>query len=218
MNARQGREAGIQALCERHAYNEAIEQTLEVYGAELSRFTFAVLRRSDLAHDAFSSVWEKVWKNLAKFRWESSLRMWLYRIARNECMELLRSRARREELVSQPVPSDAAQAERSRTNPWLRTEVKEKFRALREQLSVEERMLLQLKVDQNLPWTDVALILWDEDEPTPTRHELEKRAVTLRQQFKRLKDRLKALALEAGLVPQRSQAETDPGGEHPPAP
>ena len=41
-------------------------------------------------------------KNLARFRWESSLRMWLFRVARNQCMEALGSRTRRELLVSQP--------------------------------------------------------------------------------------------------------------------
>ena len=81
----------------------------------------------------------------------------------------------------------------------LRTEVKEGFRALREQLSPHDRMLLQLKVEQDLPWTDVAEILWDEPAP-PTREALEKRAASLRQQFKRLKERLKALAIESGLI------------------
>lgn len=191
------REIEIRGLCERRAGNEAVELTLEVYGDELARFILAVLRRPELADEVYSCVCEKLLKNLAGFRWESSLRMWLFRVARNECMEALRSRARREQLVSQPV--DAPQQERSRTNPWLRTEVKERFRALCEQLSPQERALLQLKVEQDLPWTEVAEVLWDDPEP-PTRQTLEKRAGALRQQFKRLKKRLKALAIDSGLV------------------
>jgi RNA polymerase sigma-70 factor (ECF subfamily) len=215
---RQEREAAIRALCERRAYNDAVELTMEVYGSQLAKFVMAVLHRPELANDAFSCVCEKVVRNLAKFRWESSLRTWLYRIARNECMELLRSPARREELVSHAVPMDEAQQERSRTNPWMRTEVKEKFRALREQLSVQERMLLQLKVDQDLPWLEVAQILWEEEEgePPPSRQALEKRAVALRQQFKRLKDRLKVLALEAGLIPKGPGDSGDSAESHTP--
>jgi len=45
----------------------------------------------------------------------------------------------------------------------------------------------------------VAEVLWDEPAP-PTREALERRAAALRQQFKRLKERLKALALESGLL------------------
>lgn len=198
MGVAREQESEIRRLCEQRAYNEAVELTLELYGEELRRFIRAVLRRPDLAKEVYSCACEKLLKNLARFRWESSLRMWLFRVARNECMEGLRSPTRREQPVSHP-PSDAAQPERSRTKPWLRTEVKEGFRALREQLSPHERMLLQLKVEQDLPWTDVAEILWDEPAP-PTPEALEKRAVALRQQFKRLKERLKALAIESGLL------------------
>jgi len=199
MGVAREQESEIHRLCEQQAYSEAVELTIELYGEELARFTHAVLRRPDLANDVYSCVCEKLLKSLPRFRWESSLRMWLFRVARNECMEGLRSRARREIPVSQPLQPEAAQQERSRTKPWLRTDVKEGFRALREQLSPHDRMLLQLKVEQDLPWTDVAEILWDEPAP-PTREALEKRAASLRQQFKRLKERLKALAIESGLI------------------
>ncbi|HVE85279.1 MAG TPA: sigma-70 family RNA polymerase sigma factor [Myxococcales bacterium] len=192
-------EAEIKVLCERGAHREAVERTIATYGDELARFLVAVLHRRELAEEAYSCVCEKLIKNLSRFRWESSLRTWLFRVARNDCMEMLRSRQRREQLMSDPLPEGEAQRERTRTNPWLRTEVKERFHALREQLSAPERALLQLKVEQGLPWTEVAQILWDGDQP-PTREELDKRAVALRQQFRRLKDRLRALAVEAGLV------------------
>lgn len=199
MGVAREQESEIRGLCEQRAYHEAVELTIELYGEELARFILAVLRRPDLASDVYSCACEKLLKNLPRFRWESSLRTWLFQVARNECMEGLRSPARREHPMSHPLPSGAAQQERSRTKPWLRTDVKEGFRALREQLSPHERMLLQLKVEQDLPWTDVAEILWDEPAP-PTREALEKRAVALRQQFKRLKERLKALAIESGLL------------------
>jgi len=206
MGAAREQESEIRGLCERRAYNEAVELALDLYGEELVRFTRAVVRRPDLAQEVYACVCEKLLRNLPRFRWESSLRMWLFRVARNECMEGLRPRARREYPVSQPLPQDAVQRERSQTKPWLRTDVKEGFRALREQLSPQERMLLQLKVEQDLSWTDVAEALWEEPAP-PTREALEKRAVALRQQFKRLKERLKALAVESGLL----TAEDPPG-------
>jgi RNA polymerase sigma-70 factor (ECF subfamily) len=207
MGAAREQETEIRRLCEQRAYNEAVALALELYGGELVRFTRAVLRRPDLANDVYSCVCEKLLRNLPRFRWESSLRIWLFRVARNECMEGLRSPIRRERVVSQPLPPDAAQRERSRTKPWLRTDVKEGFRALREQLSPNERMLLQLKVEQGLSWADVAGLLWDQPEP-PTREALEKRAVALRQQFKHLKERLKALAVESGLIDREDPAGT----------
>ncbi len=44
----------------------------------------------DDADDATQNTFIKIWHNLDKFRGESQLRTWIYRIATNECINLLR--------------------------------------------------------------------------------------------------------------------------------
>jgi RNA polymerase sigma-70 factor, ECF subfamily len=192
-------EEDVRRLCEGGQNERAVGVTLERYGPEIGRFLVSVLHDVDLAADAFGIFGECLLKGLPDFRWESSLRTWVYKLARNTCYQLLRSANRREVPASDPVSSSVAQGERSRTQPWMQTQVKERFRALREKLEVEERMLLMLRVDQRLSWVEIAQALAEPQERLGGR-ELERRAASLRQEFQRLKARLRTLAVEEGLV------------------
>lgn len=49
----------------------------------------------DDADDLVQDVFVKVWKNLHKFRKDSSLYTWIYRIATNECLNFLRKKRNR---------------------------------------------------------------------------------------------------------------------------
>jgi RNA polymerase sigma-70 factor (ECF subfamily) len=91
----------------------------------------------------------------------------------------------------------------SRTRPWLRTDVKERIRALRSQLEPYEQTLLELRIDRRLSWTDVAKRLADAEEPLSP-EALARRAAVLRQQFQRIKARLRTLAREAELLSRES--------------
>jgi len=190
----------IHGLCLEGEAHRAAELALEVYGTDILKFILSVLREAEQAHDVFSLFRENLLRGLPRFRWESSLRTWAYRVARNACYEALRSPSMREEPVSQVKPLDEVQRERTRTHPWQRTEVKDRFRALRESLSLEERTLLQLRVDQELSWMEVARVLSGPEEE-PSLAELEHRAMALRQQYHRLKERLRAMAQQEGLIP-----------------
>mgnify|MGYP000610334719 CR=1 FL=1 len=46
----------------------------------------------DDADDLVQEVFVKVWKNLNKFREDSQLYTWVYRIATNECLNFLRKK------------------------------------------------------------------------------------------------------------------------------
>jgi RNA polymerase sigma factor (sigma-70 family) len=49
----------------------------------------------DDANDLTQDIFVKVWSNLSKFREESSLFTWVYRIATNECLNFLQKKKRR---------------------------------------------------------------------------------------------------------------------------
>jgi len=206
MKEREELELRIRTLCTEGESNRAAELALEVYGTDILKFILSVLREPEQANDVFAIFRENLLRGLPRFRWESSLRTWAYRVARNACYEALRSPVSREEPVSQVKLPDEAQRERTQTHPWQRTEVKDRFRALREQLTLEERTLLQLRVDQELSWVEVARVLAGDDEDL-SRSELERRAMALRQQYHRLKERLRALAQQEGLIPSGEQPE-----------
>lgn len=53
----------------------------------------------DDADDVVQDVFIKVWRNLGKFREDSQLYTWLYRIATNECITFLNKKKTKAERV-----------------------------------------------------------------------------------------------------------------------
>ncbi|QSQ22882.1 sigma-70 family RNA polymerase sigma factor [Pyxidicoccus parkwayensis] len=181
--------------------NRAIERALLGYGPELRRLVGAIVRDDAQAHDAFSTFCECLLKGLPDFRWECSFRTWAQRMARNTCFKLLNAPPQRHPHVSlSEVPVRAAER-LSSMRPWQCTTVKNRFRALREQLDPEQQRLLELRVDRRLSWPEVARLMCASEAPVTS--ELRARqAAALRQQFQRLKAHLRSLALQEGLIPR----------------
>jgi len=191
---RDASEREIRAHCEAGAYPEATTSAIRLYGVELLGFLRALANNHDLAAEAFAELGEDVWKGLPKFRWESSLRSWLYQLARNALAQLRRDPRRRvDRNLPLSIAPEMAALVRTVTLQIQRTEVKDEFRVLREQLDPEEHEILLLRLDRGLAWKDIARILGGEDN-------LDARAAALRKRFERAKERLKKLAIEHGLI------------------
>ena len=191
---RDASERAIQALCSAGAYPEATTAALRLYGVELGGFLRVLANHHDLAAEAFAELGEDVWKGLPRFRWEASLRSWMYTLARNALTQLRRDpRRRAERNLPLSIAPEMAAVVRTVTLEIQRTEVKDEFRVLREQLDPEEHELLLLRLDRGLAWKDIARILGGDDQ-------LDVRASALRKRFERAKQRLKKLAIEHGLI------------------
>jgi RNA polymerase sigma-70 factor (ECF subfamily) len=198
------RSARERFIRERVAANDlqaAATAALELYGAEIFGFLHALSRDDDLAAEAFSGFSEDLWKGLPGFRWDASLRTWSYALARNALHRLRRDPRRR---ARHNVPlSAASQAQqlaeqvRSQTLPFLKTEVKDEVRRLRESLDPDDHALLVLRIDRKLSWRDIARAMPGDDEV-----DLDKRAATLRKRFERAKQMLRELAARRGLLPE----------------
>jgi RNA polymerase sigma-70 factor, ECF subfamily len=187
-------EDAIRALCRAGSYAEATTAALQRYGVELLGFLRALAGDEDLAADAFGELGEDVWTGLPRFRWESSLRSWLYALARNALAQLRRDPRRRlDRNLPLSIAPELAAVTRTVTLEIQRTEVKDEFRVLREQLDPEEHELLLLRLDRGLAWKDIARILGGTGD-------LDSRAAALRKRFERARERLKKLAIEHGLI------------------
>lgn len=175
----------------------AVRQALAAYGEEVFSFLVARLKDDDVAAEVFAQTCEDLLVSLKTFQWRCSLRTWFYRVARSATSRYVRSPANQ---VARRVPlsqvSELADQIRSRTLAHMRSEVKDGVRALRDQLDADEQQLLMLRVDRDLGWNEIAEILDDEDDPDA----IAKAAARLRQQFQKLKTRLRELAIAEGLI------------------
>jgi RNA polymerase sigma-70 factor, ECF subfamily len=172
---------------------EAVTLVLETHGSELLGYLFAVAPSPDVAEELYAELCEHIWRGLPRFRFASSVRTWTYTIARNLLRDEARRRRRNKLVAISDAPEVAKRAEAIRTSTlvFLRTEMKDRLARIRNELSPDDRTLLILRVDRQLPWRDIAIIMGDaEADPDPL-------VPRLRKRFQRLKQRLRA-ALEAG--------------------
>lgn len=197
-------ELAAKAAWSRADYAAVVRLVMDGYGDEVHSF-LAASTRGDLsiADEVFSQFAEDFWRGLPKFEWRSSIRAWCYKIARNALHRFRRSphnrRERRAALSEVPMLEGLAESARSRTRPYLRTEVKTEFQKLREKLSEDDQTLLILRINRKMAWRDVAhAFLADAEAPDDA--EVERLSNALRQRLVEVKARLKRLAEEAGLV------------------
>lgn len=186
-------EREVRALCEAGDHARAATELLRGYGSELYAF-LAALHRGD-ADDVFGDLSMDLWRGLPAFRWQSSVRTWAYTLARN-ASHRARKKQRREQPLDEHVAELAAEI-RTKTKTYLRTEVKNRFAALRAQLPIEDQELLILRVDRDLSWNDLARALSDEPLDDDA---LAREAARLRKRFSTLKARLLELGRREGLV------------------
>jgi RNA polymerase sigma-70 factor (ECF subfamily) len=201
VSSREAVEERIREACVEGARDRAATLALEAYGREVLGFLIARLGEQ-AGNDVFSDVLEDLWLGLPGFAWRSSLRTWLYTLARHAISHHARGARRRREAPLDTSADLSAVVERVRTDTaiHLRTPVKNRFRELRTQLTEEQQNLLILRIDRELSWRELVFVMC-EGPPPESEDEIAKASARLRQRFQTAKDRLRALAEAEGLLP-----------------
>lgn len=181
-------QARVQQLVDAGDTAGAATEALRALGPEILRFLRSVLRDEEDAADAFSHFSENLWKGLPRFRRESSLRTWAFRIAWNSAFTLRNDAWHRHK--QRFATGEASRlAEEIRTKTAVRVErQRDALEELRRTLSPEEQSLLVLRVDREFSWDEIAEILSAEGKPV--------QALTLMKRFERLKKRLAEMLQE----------------------
>ncbi len=180
-------------------HQAAATLALEVLGPEIMGFVMSMTRDETTASEVFSDFCEDMWRGLPAFRGEASFRTWAYTLARHAVYRQQRDpyRKRRVALSNHPVLSELEARIRTTTLAHLKSEVREAVTRLRDKLAPDDQALLVLRIDRNLSFQEVAVIL----SGTPLEEtERKKRAAALRKRVERLKQKLRTMAEAEGLL------------------
>jgi RNA polymerase sigma-70 factor, ECF subfamily len=188
----------LRALHAQGAFDRVATAALDAYGPELYGFLVHTLGNEANAAEVFGEFGENLWTALPEFGFRCSVRTWLYVLARHAASRFRKSPWQRKARRGESGMDDAIANAVSRTAPWLRTDVKDRFRTLREALPPDDRELLVLRVDRDLSWDDVSRVMLGDAAPDAAA--LRTESARLRKRYQFVKDELRRLARETGLV------------------
>lgn len=100
--------------------HDAFRDLVQGHSRELQVHCYRILGSLQDAEDAVQETLVSAWRHLGEFGQRSSLRTWLYKIATNRCLSMLRADSRRPRIAAPlrgaalPEPADAGDAP-----PWL---------------------------------------------------------------------------------------------------
>jgi RNA polymerase sigma-70 factor (ECF subfamily) len=190
-------EAAIHTACDKRDFEAATGLALKRYGAEVLGFLASLTKDYQQAQEAYSLFCESLWLALPRFEWQCALRTWAYMLARHAVTDLHRAEARHKRAqvdFSSARVTEIAELVRSETMSLLRTESRNEFAKMRNELDAEDRALLVLRVDRNLPWLDIARVLGNEAAEPATE------SARLRKRFQLVKERLYEMGRARGLI------------------
>jgi RNA polymerase sigma-70 factor, ECF subfamily len=118
------------------------------------------------ADDVVMDTYLKAWQSLPKFAGRSSLKTWLYRLAYNGAVDMVRAQKRRPDRVRPASAGDEADGDVEvpdlrQTTPseaLIRTELAHRISAAMEHMPLEHRAVLWLRFVDGLSYAEIARI------------------------------------------------------------
>ncbi len=148
----------------RQGDQEAFERLVRAYEKRVFALTLRMCGNAEDAAEAAQEAFLAVWQGLKFFRGEASFSTWVYRLASNACVDLLRREGRHraaagpslndEELdlaAADPAPTPQEAAERA--------ELRQQIEAGLQQLSLEYRQVLVLREMHQLSYEEIGQTL-----------------------------------------------------------
>jgi RNA polymerase sigma-70 factor, ECF subfamily len=171
--------------------DDATTDVIKTYGPEVYTLLVSVHKRREDADDVFSMFCEKLWKGLRGFQGRASVRTWVYTIAWSASSTFHTHKAtRREDPITDAVLAELVARVRTETLSRMRAP-ESRLRTLRQSLPLEDQTLLVLRVERELSFRELAIVM--NADAALAEHALEREAARLRKRYQLVKTRLREL-------------------------
>jgi RNA polymerase sigma-70 factor (ECF subfamily) len=176
-------DTALRPLLEAERFMEATTLVLRTLGPEILGFLSAVLGNVD-GDEVFAAFSESLWRSLPAYRSKCAIRTWAYMLARQQIARHRKGARRHPQQVRISELADVLQEVRKTYTTRRAT-----LTRLRNELSIEDRELLILRIDRELSFDEIALLFVD-DASTADEQTLHREAARLRKRFQLIKDQL----------------------------
>jgi RNA polymerase sigma factor (sigma-70 family) len=157
-------EGEILSAMERGDHTTALRLLMRDHGTAIYRYCRQMVEDADLADEAHQMTFVQAYEGLPKFAGRSSLRTWLFGIARHRCLDLVKITRRRrkrfqlmDELPDQPAPAETAEEHLA-----ARSRISALGQCLRE-LAPHVRTAVLLRFQQGVTYEEMARL--EEERP-----------------------------------------------------
>lgn len=138
--------------------NRALKMMIDAYQRPLYWQIRRLVINHDDADDVLQNTFIKAWKGLEHFEGKSSLFTWLYRIAINESLVILRKKAKEKNIPLEEVSKYLADTLSS--DPHFKGDyIQRKLHEAIQMLPQQQRLVFTIRYFDNLPYEQIAEIL-----------------------------------------------------------
>lgn len=138
--------------------NKALKLLIDTYQKKLYWQIRRIVISHDDADDALQNTFIKAWQGLRNFNQESSLFTWLYRIATNEALQILRKKAQEHNIPYEQVSYVLSNT--LITDPYFKgDDIQKKLQQAILSLPEKQRMVFNMRYYDELSYEEMAEIL-----------------------------------------------------------
>ena len=148
----------------RQGDQSAFEQLVKLYEKRVLALTTRMCKNPADAEEAAQEAFLSAWQGLPFFRGDASFSTWLYRLASNACVDLLRREGRRQSAAGPSLNDEEVQLEVPDTAPSPqeqaeRSELRQQIEAGLQALTPDHRQVLILREMHQLSYDEISQVL-----------------------------------------------------------
>ena len=135
---------------------DAWDKLIERYERRVYNFSLRMSCNREDAMDLMQEIFLSVYRNLPSYRAEAPFAAWLFRIASHRCVDFYRRRKPAEPLPVEEYGIEDTSKEANPVGLLLRQEANQNLLALMDQLSLEQRLVVELKFLQEQTFEEMS--------------------------------------------------------------
>jgi len=148
----------VRALQNPKTQDKAFRELMTLYKERLYWHIRNIVKTHDDTDDVLQNTFVKVYRNISKFKGDSKLYSWLYRIATNESITHINKIAKRQQINVEDVQHQLADSLHADSH-YSGDEIQAKLQMALVKLPQKQQLVFNMKYYEDMKYTDISAVL-----------------------------------------------------------